>query len=517
MHRRRVVVVAVDRSLQCVLIDRWDEEALEETAAATARFRRSRSKLGAFFPTGAEAANDVFWALLKAAPRFTEEAATKPSHRVNRMVLAVLSRLGSARRLRRHTVGDPVLAALATVDLQPTLEGLFDRLRTEFELAQRLAELMQEVELRRQEVDSAEESLSEAEDDEDATVALAALEGARGALAGAEDDLAEIEASLDDALDQASVTVEIDLGDEVAKIADTAERIATAARAWGLSSGDLQRLPAAERFALAQQLDTPRLRAIAELFGRLEAWSTTTSADQTPGVPEEMFDMELGGHVDRLVPSELLLLGHPVGQNLVLQRVMDREALQYAMRGQDDTARGGIVVCIDGSGSMRDAPERFAKALMLVLINQAKRQGREISVIVFGGPGTAKTFSFQRPEQFTADGIMAAAETFFGGGTDFETPMDLARQVLAREYGATGRTSADVVFVTDDECKVTPETMGRYLDSMREMGARTWGVFVGRGDPHRRGALAAMAEGRLLRVQDLTSSEDLVRLLSGVR
>ena len=54
---------------------------------------------------------------------------------------------------------------------------------------------------------------------------------------------------------------------------------------------------------------------------------------------------------------------------------------------------------------------------------------------------------------------MRAAETFLGGGTDFQTPMKKAVQLMKED----GFENADIVFITDGECALPAD----YLDELR--------------------------------------------------
>ena len=74
---------------------------------------------------------------------------------------------------------------------------------------------------------------------------------------------------------------------------------------------------------------------------------------------------------------------------------------------------------------------------------------------------------------------LCAAETFLGGGTNFQTPMNEALRLMEAE----GFENADIVFVTDGECELPDQ----YLEQLRaEQTARRFtvtGVLLDKGTP----------------------------------
>ena len=74
---------------------------------------------------------------------------------------------------------------------------------------------------------------------------------------------------------------------------------------------------------------------------------------------------------------------------------------------------------------------------------------------------------------------LRAAETFLGGGTNFQTPMNEALRLMEAE----GFENADIVFVTDGECELPDQ----YLEQLRvEQAARRFtvtGVLLDKGTP----------------------------------
>jgi uncharacterized protein with von Willebrand factor type A (vWA) domain len=509
--------------MQAIETDLWDRREHQRATKGLRKYSRARNVLFKVARTGPDALVDAFMVLFKANPILRSAREMQPSHYVNRLVIEELLGLAATRRLRAHTVGDATQAALGCMTLAPILESIFERLAMLRDMAAEIE--AQIVEFRRLQSDL--EGLQEAFDatlgpdpsPEDIEAALAAADQLREANRLMQEQGEHLDAQIQDLLDRLadeSWDVRAALHEAVSGMADATDDMVATARAWGLSPGELHQLSAAERLAVARQLDSERMRKIAEVFGRIRNMSFMDADVAMDSSHEEIVDLELGGDLGRLLPSELLLLGDPATEMDFFARWSERELLQYAVQGHDELGRGGIVICIDGSGSMSGSPEVWAKAVMLNLLHVARAEHREMHVIHFGGPGQFKHLAFEEPQDFSATRIIEAAGAFYGGGTDFQTPLEIALGALLDEHNRTGATRADVVFVTDDECAVHPQFMEHYLSEMHRIGARTYGLAMRGHEPYESGPLMQMCEGRVATIQDLQSGRDVRSMLRHV-
>lgn len=500
------------QSSRAIISDRWDRDRLHMVIEDLEPYRTARRRLNDFTLTGTEAVDDTFLALTKANPQLRAHSDMFASHLVNHAVAQEMLELSAVRRLRLSTVGNPLYAALACVDIEPKLETIFDRLQIAQALADQLQERLTELQAALAEAEEAEEAFDTAD--------LESLDGER--LLAARDRQRDLERQIEELTERLGAEIansgarlRIDLQEALSEAAVQAALFEQGARAWGTEPGMLRRLSAEQRLALAQRLKSDRMREIAALYGRLQALSFSDAVARSADVHEEIVDLELGDSLGRVLPSELMLLGDPVTEVEFLSRWSDRELLQYAVEGDNELGRGGIIFCCDGSYSMHGTREVFAKAVMLVLLHEARRSNRPMHVLHFGSYDEILLLSFLERSDFTPERIMEAAELFHGGGTDYETPMRAALRLLEAEFGATGHTKADVVFASDDECEVPVEFMAQYLETMKRLGSRTWSLCFASPDPE--GPMATMAPGRLMTVKDLVAGQDVVQLLAGIR
>jgi len=363
--------------------------------------------------------------------------------------------------LREQVSGDPDFAALATA-------------RILSEIAPRLADVVEE-----------ERAREESGEEQDGG------SGAPGGLPGADDRL---RSALRRALANAS--------DEVAE-----GRSALAGIAPGLEAAPAAHEQAdTRRLALAERLRSDaRLREIVRRAGRIQRIAARPDTKRRTDGREEVVDVERGGDLARLLPSELARIAHPGLRLLALRGVVERTAMQYRMVGTEPEGRGPIVLLLDESGSMgfgSGEPHAWARAVGIATLAAGAKQKREVTVVGFNGgitsvyrlrkDGTAARLSSRNPEQVEqeiggiAEVVLAVASTGTGGGTSFD--------VVLRYALASGVRSAraDLVFVTDDECSVSPEILAEIEASRKSSGLRVYGLTINGGKVA--GAAAAICD-----------------------
>lgn len=79
--------------------------------------------------------------------------------------------------------------------------------------------------------------------------------------------------------------------------------------------------------------------------------------------------------------------------------------------------------------------------------------------------------------------VLDVTEPFFNGGTDFRRPLTEARQTIEasrRPSMGSGHCfeRADIVFVTDESCRVTPEFLAEFDTFKKRTGTRVFAVLV---------------------------------------
>lgn len=281
-----------------------------------------------------------------------------------------------------------------------------------------------------------------------------------------------------------------------------------------LSLGVLKSRGWTEAKRLAELLrQLPQLREIVRSLGRLQTVKENDPAAteivyqpvrrvreelrevRTPFVPSEMRGIERSDSIPRMLPSEAVLLTHPVLKLLWHARRAERALLTYRVEGvateiveieepgeegtakpltRDKLERGPIIICLDTSGSMEGAPETVAKALVLEAVRVAHSELRQCFLYAFSGPGQV----LEHELSLKAEGVeklLAFLAMSFGGGTDVAAPLTSAATRLGRE----GWNKADIVLVSDGEFPVPAEAEKALRQACMERKARVHGVLIG--------------------------------------
>ncbi len=284
---------------------------------------------------------------------------------------------------------------------------------------------------------------------------------------------------------------------------------------WDLSQGVLRHQGWLEIKRLQQLLtQLPQLKELIRVLGRRELSEEGPSVLEqvlagvrraaeelrdvrTPGVPHETRGVERSGVLERMLPVEAALLGHPTLRLLWHARRAERALMTYRVEGvltekvqeeqeaqaqqlRDRTPhqRGPIIVCLDTSGSMHGLPELVAKALTLEAMRVAHQERRACYLYAFSGPGQVVEWELDLSPGGLG-GLMRFLAGSFHGGTDVEEPL---RRALAR-VELDGWERADLLLVSDGEFPTPPGIPEAVVQAREDSQARVHGVLVGGGDP----------------------------------
>src|SRR5262249_54914073 len=127
--------------------------------------------------------------------------------------------------------------------------------------------------------------------------------------------------------------------------------------------------------------DMGQVERIARLAGRMYAALRGGQAKRIKGVPSEVYSVEQGNDVGRLLPVEQVLLTDPRLEIVGLERLASRRAAQYAMRGTAKRSKGPLVVALDESSSMHARRNEWAKAAAVALARVAAEEKRAVAVV----------------------------------------------------------------------------------------------------------------------------------------
>lgn len=249
---------------------------------------------------------------------------------------------------------------------------------------------------------------------------------------------------------------------------------------WGHGLGDLKHEILDAYSELSKILkDIPELKELVDRLGRYEAALVERVWSPDALGKSETFSVTRGHDINRLLPSELVKIGHPVAKYLFYAGLVDGSLLNYQLRGAgwsdvQEEERGPVVICVDTSGSMTGLPEIVAKSVSLAVTKEANKNNRAVHIILFGSRGEIRELTFQKSESALSN-LVELLGYSFGGGTNFDSALNTAMDTLDNNQFRL----ADILFVTDGYAEAGYYTIEK-LNSLKEnQRVKIYSLIVG--------------------------------------
>ena len=243
----------------------------------------------------------------------------------------------------------------------------------------------------------------------------------------------------------------VDLAVSVAVQAATerAQEVQSIIGSWSDEPMNMCRTP--ENLALLEKVrQSTALKDISKYLGRFREIFAQAKKNSYAYGRGETYSLELGNNLSRALTSELAMLATPETIPLFLRKYQQRQIKQYRRREPVYKGMGDIICCLDESSSTEGEAAAWGKAVAMTLLEIAAESRRSFALIHFAGSSSCQVDIF-RPGEYTLEDKLTAAETFLGGGTNFERPIREAIHLMESE----GFEMADVVFITDGECELS--------------------------------------------------------------
>jgi uncharacterized protein with von Willebrand factor type A (vWA) domain len=232
------------------------------------------------------------------------------------------------------------------------------------------------------------------------------------------------------------------------------------------SSGNVKR-----KRELASKLQAnPKLREVAKLAGRLRRIAAKKQRSKTENTCNEISDIQQGDSIDRLLPSELIGLVEPLYEIMFYRNLLEKQLLQYELKGKEIEGKGPIIICIDESVSMRGQRDVWSKAVALALLEIARKQKRAFSTVHFSS-SVDKIHVVGVKDEVTPDTIDKIVNNFAGGGTSYEAPLGQVMKMVPKK-------KADVIFITDGACEVSNEFLDRWNAAKKELEFSLYSIAI---------------------------------------
>lgn len=134
--------------------------------------------------------------------------------------------------------------------------------------------------------------------------------------------------------------------------------------------------------------------------------------------------------------------------------------------------KGPVVACLDTSGSMNGLPILKAKALLLSISKILEKENRSLYIIIFGDKGETKELSISNDSEINQ--ILPFLNSGFNGGTDFETPLEKAIDIInnLKDYN-----KADILMITDGLCELSDKFIKKLEQNKSNLGINIYTII----------------------------------------
>jgi len=268
------------------------------------------------------------------------------------------------------------------------------------------------------------------------------------------------------------------------KAADSIQELDDLRKGVGIDDAEWKAMDPTERLKIAERLNTPRMKQIADMVGRMKRFALSKQATKVIDAPHEIYDVEMGNDIRRVLRSEFAFLGHPDTKILFYKKYIDHELLQYKERGHEDVGKGPMIVCIDNSGSMGGAPENWAKGVAEAMRRVCADQRRDFYAMYFETNRHRERFDFPMG-QGPFEKVLSFLAVSAGGGTEFDGVLTEALQRCETMFESEGKGKADIVFITDGEAYLDQAWIDKFVKRRDEIGARIFGIYISAYDSSR--------------------------------
>lgn len=454
--------------------DAFDHLSYEMLTDSVPNLRKSIDDLKQEHRYVEPAYEDLFNLLHQGAPMFKERAEMLEEYEGNHAMLSALAQTPEVDNLRTQTARDDWATAFGMLAMEPEMRSAFERMKDARDAA------IQAHEQAAQAQQGLQDAIAGAQQPgADPDAAAAALQEAMDAAQAADQAQQATQAALAQVGEQGSDAV----AQAVQAAAEDLQEQQQLAGAYGVDPGQLRSMPFEERRRLMEQLDSTKLRKLAALVGAFRRFGDAERRRKVKHAPSEISDVEIGNDLHRLIPEELVRMAIPELEDLFWLGYAQKELMQWEVEGTENLGQGPIIVVCDESGSMNDqlnaagTREMWSKALSLALSDQAARGKRDFIYIGFSSHGQVWEKHFPGGRADIAD-VVEFVSHFFGGGTSYEAPLARAQEIV-REYGAAGKAKPDVVFITDDDCRISDRFVEGWQTTRAELDMTCYGIQIG--------------------------------------
>lgn len=247
---------------------------------------------------------------------------------------------------------------------------------------------------------------------------------------------------------------------------------------WGFEDGTNGRISYAEKKQAIERIrKSEKLKKLTDKIGKFRDSALACQKRKSNDTATAIKSVTIGGNINRTLPSEKMKLCNEVTKKDFIRKMTQKELLEYKLISHNEKCKGPIVCCIDTSGSMSGSREMWSKAVAIAMLEIAHNQKRDFAGILFSHRVNDEDVIIIDKDKIEPQKVLDLAESFDGGGTDFEIPLDKAMKIINDQKFK----KADIIFLTDGECDLSSYFLSEFKKQKEDKDVNVFSILINTG------------------------------------
>ncbi|MDD3653005.1 MAG: VWA domain-containing protein [Desulfotomaculaceae bacterium] len=205
----------------------------------------------------------------------------------------------------------------------------------------------------------------------------------------------------------------------------------------------------------------PEILDIIKYVGNLQDIKEKKRKKTAKSTFECKIKIQLSNDLANIVPFSLLYLDDDL-IDLFYNNYMENKLYTYDYEAKDYRGKGGVIVCLDTSGSMYGENLEILKAIVLTMALGALRKKRYFCLINFSNEIDHILLLPRKPDFI---GFFKLLTSSYYGGTNFDKPIQKALEIIKKHKK---HRSSDVFFFTDGFGYLSKTTAEQFVKYKKE-------------------------------------------------
>ncbi|MBZ4683240.1 MAG: hypothetical protein PWP46_120 [Fusobacteriaceae bacterium] len=194
----------------------------------------------------------------------------------------------------------------------------------------------------------------------------------------------------------------------------------------------------------------------------------------------EVLGITRSSDITRVLSSEYTLLNNKLLKYYFYQKYIESELLSYQLADNNSenstntkNNEGPFIICLDTSSSMEGLPETLSKSITINIIKQAKKQKRDIYLIMFGSIDEVTELKIDYTKENSMKLLKFLQKKYYGG-TDFVTPIKKSFELIENKK----IENADILMISDGLAKVPNDFIKKINETKNKKDIKIYSLII---------------------------------------